>query len=244
MKKAQRSRNVKDERDPRGIDLENQEIAARYVKPNFHIQPKTQKQDELIKAINASNVVIALAPAGCGKTYIAGGMAAKALSQGDVEKIVLTRANVHVGKSLGMLPGTTEEKMAPLLAPILSVLRKRMGDGLYAYNMSKKKIEIQALEYIRGMNFEDTFLIIDEAQNLTKEEVIALYTRYESGKILFIGDTFQTDLKSQNGLSWLAEFSNRNNLGVPLIQFSLKDIVRSDEVKVFLTALYAENGVK
>jgi phosphate starvation-inducible PhoH-like protein len=167
-------------------------------------------------------------------------MAAKFLAEGSVDKIILTRANVHVGKSLGMLPGSVTDKMEPLLAPILAVLRERMGDGLYGYNLAKQKIVMQPIEYIRGNSFRDTFLIIDEAQNLTVEEVQALVTRYESGRILFLGDNFQTDIKGLNGLDWLEKFSNRHELNYPVIKFGLEHIVRSSLVKEFLTALYSE----
>lgn len=235
----------KEERDPRGIVLdqraqqEYQEAPAPR-KQNYHLQPKTENQALLIDAIRQHEIVIAEAPAGCGKTFVVGGMAAKFLAEGVVDKIILTRANVHVGKSLGMLPGTVNEKMAPLLAPILSVLKNRMGDGLYGYNMSKEKITIQALEYIRGNSFKDCFIIIDEAQNLTIDEVQALVTRYESGRIVFIGDTFQTDIKGENGLAWLEKFAKRHNLQYPVIKFTLEDVVRSDLVKQFLKALYSE----
>lgn len=239
-KSANRRKSYREEVDPRGINLE-QDVAKPAPKVrNFHLQPKNENQDKMIKAINHSEIIIAEAPAGCGKTFISGGMATKFLCEGLVDKIILTRANVHVGKSLGMLPGTVNEKMEPLLAPILSVLRTNMGDGLYAYNLSKKKIEIQALEYIRGNSFKDCFIIIDEAQNLTIAEVQALVTRYESGRILFIGDTFQTDIKGENGLAWLEKFSARHGLNYPVIKFGLDDIVRSDLVKKFLIALYSE----
>lgn len=244
MGKKTRRASYREERDPRGIVLDEQEQYRQEYrpsrKPNFHLQPKNKKQESLIEAINHSEIVIAEAPAGCGKTYISGGMAAKFLAEGAVDKIILTRANVHVGKSLGMLPGTVEEKMAPLLAPILTVLRERMGDGAYSYNLAKRKIEIQALEYIRGNSFKDCFIIIDEAQNLTISEVQALITRYESGRILFIGDNFQTDIKGQNGLDWLEKFAERHELQYPVIKFGLEDIVRSSLVKKFLTALYSE----
>ena len=211
---------------------------------SFHLQPKNEKQEQMIKAINDSEIIIAEAPAGCGKTYISGSMAAKFLAEGAVDKIILTRANVHVGKSLGMLPGSVTDKMEPLLAPILAVLRERMGDGLYGYNLSKRKIVMQPLEYIRGQSLHDAFIIIDEAQNLTVEEVQALVTRYESGRILFLGDNFQTDIKGLNGLDWLEKFAERNNLNYPVIKFGLEHIVRSSLVKEFLTALYAEKNIK
>lgn len=243
--KTRRNTRQQEERDPRGIDLNRQAQDEYFTgrKPagkGFHLQPKNEKQQALIDAINHSEIIVAEAPAGCGKTYISGGMAAKYLSEGHVDKIILTRANVHVGKSLGLLPGTIDDKMEPLLAPILAVLKDRMGDGLYGYNRAKKKIDIQALEYIRGNSFKDCFIIIDEAQNLTISEVQALVTRYESGRILFIGDNFQTDIKGQNGLDWLEKFSIRHNLNYPVVKFGLEDIVRSDLVKQFLTALYSE----
>lgn len=232
-------RNQREEQDPRGIDLPQvQERAPRA--RNFHLQPKNDKQEAMINAINNSEIIVAEAPAGCGKTYISGGMAAKFLAEGIVDKIILTRANVHVGKTLGMLPGSVTDKMEPLLAPILAVLRERMGDGLYGYNLSKGKVVMQPIEYIRGNSFRDSFIIIDEAQNLTVEEVQALVTRYESGRILFLGDNFQTDIKGQNGLDWLEKFAQRHSLNYPVIKFGLEHIVRSSLVKEFLTALYSE----
>jgi len=249
MGKARTTRRTKqeDQRDPRDIQwaanaaaVNDYNLKRQPPGRNFHLQPKNERQQELIDAINHSEIIIAEAPAGCGKTYIAGSMAAKYLSQGDVNRIILTRANVHVGKSIGLLPGTADDKMEPLLAPILAVLKDRFGDALYGYNRAKKKIDLQPLEYIRGNSFKDVFLIIDEAQNLTVEEVQALVTRYESGRILFIGDNFQTDIKGLNGLDWLERFAYRNRLNYPVIKFGLEDIVRSDLVKEFLTALYAE----
>lgn len=251
MGKKMRRASTREERDPRGLPRDRngalldprevtQQVRTPKAQPSFHLQPKNEKQEEMIKAINTSPIVIAEAPAGCGKTFISGSIAAKFLAEGSVDKIILTRANVHVGKSLGMLPGSVTDKMEPLLAPILSVLKERMGDGLYSYNLAKQKIVMQPIEYIRGNSFRDTFLIIDEAQNLTIEEVQALVTRYESGRILLLGDNFQTDIKGINGLDWLERFSQRNNLDYPVIKFGLEHIVRSSLVKEFLTALYAE----
>jgi phosphate starvation-inducible PhoH-like protein len=242
--KTRRAIQRDDKRDPRGIQqtsLTSSDYAPR-AKPNYKIDPKTENQRQLIGAIYDKDITIALAPAGCGKTFIGGGLAAKFLAEGMVEKIVLTRANVGVGQSIGMLPGTIQEKMAPLLAPILSVLKQRMGPGAYEYNLNKEKIVMQPLEYVRGLSFAETFLIVDEAQNLTIDDVIAIYTRFESGRVLFIGDICQTDIVGENGLSWLAKFSARHNLDVGYVEFGLEDIVRSGAVKQFLTALYTERG--
>lgn len=213
-------------------------------RPNNHIQPKTENQEELIYAINNSEISVAEGPAGVGKTYIVGSLASKYLSEGYIDKIVLTRANVTVGKTIGLLPGTVEDKMTPLLLPILNVFKERMGKSAYEYNMAKKKVEMQPIEYIRGMSFKNTFLIIDEAQNLNIDEVLAIVTRFESGRIVFMGDPLQRDLpRDKCGLIWLEEFARRNNLNYPVIQFTLDDIVRSDLVKEFLIALYRERGL-
>lgn len=250
--KARRSVSRLEQHDPRGIwDVKPQvpeNFDDGYRKPSagksFHLQPKNELQQELIDAIISSEIAIAEAPAGCGKTYIVGSMAAKFLNEGKVKEIILTRANVLVGKTIGLLPGTVDDKMEPLLAPILKVLKERMGDGLYAYNRNKKKINLQPFEFVRGNSFKDAFIIIDEAQNLTKEEVKAIITRYESGRIVFIGDNFQNDLKGQQpGLQWLEDFAYRNNLDYPVIKFGLEHIVRSNLVKEFLTALYREENV-
>lgn len=217
---------------------------VRFQKPNNHVQPKTENQSLLVKNINENEIIIANGPAGVGKTYIVGSMASKFISENYVDKIVLTRANVTVGKTIGLLPGTLEDKMTPLLLPILNVFKERMGSA-YVYNMAKKRIEMQPLEYVRGMNFKNTFLIIDEAQNLTVAEVKALVTRYESGRIVFMGDPYQRDVKAEDcGLIWLEKFAKRNNLNYPVVNFSLDDIVRSDLVKNFLVALYAEENVE
>jgi phosphate starvation-inducible PhoH-like protein len=249
MRKARKT-NTRDEQ-PRGrkespqIDSRTvDQSLTKFAKPNNHIAPKTENQSRLINSINQSEITIVNGPAGVGKTFIVGGVACKMFNQGDVDKIVLTRANVGVGKSIGLLPGTVEEKMSPLLMPILSVLRGRMGDGLYAYNMAKKKIEMQPLEFVRGMSFKDTFLIIDEAQNLTVDDVKALITRFESGRIVFMGDPMQSDIKGMNGLDWLTGFSAEYDLDYPTINFDLEDIVRSELVKKFLFALYASKGIK
>lgn len=248
-KRKQRGQPNQASRSERNYQFNEQETAydyqpeGRFQKPNNHVQPKTENQSLLVNHINGNEIIIANGPAGVGKTYIVASMASKLLSEGVIDKIVLTRANVTVGKTIGLLPGTVEDKMTPLLLPILNVFKERMGT-VYGYNMAKKKVEMQPLEYVRGMNFKNTFLIIDEAQNLNVSEVKALVTRYESGRIVFMGDPYQRDVREEDcGLIWLEKFAKRNNLDYPVVNFSLDDIVRSDLVKNFLTALYAEEGV-
>ncbi len=218
---------------------------AQQVKPTLHIEPKTDNQVKLIKALKHSDIVIASGPAGCGKTYVSAAMAAKAYSENSIDKIILSRANVPTGRTLGHFPGTVEDKLTPWLTPALDVLKKFLGDGLYTYCLAKKVVQLQPLETIRGRSFEKAFIIIDESQNLTTDEAISIITRLGEGSTLvMLGDPFQTDIKGQNGLVWFEEFSAKYKLDVPTIHFTVEDVVRSETVKRILKALYTEYSSK
>lgn len=200
--------------------------------------PKTETQSELVDSIRKNEITVAIGPAGVGKTFCVATIAAQMLINKEIDKIVLTRANVTVGQTIGMLPGTVEEKMTPLLMPILSVLKRQLGEGMYEYCLRKQKIVMLPAEYIRGLSFIDSFVIIDESQNLTPNEVKAVVTRYESGKIVLLGDPDQHDLRDEEpGIQWLGKFVKRHKLNIPCIKFGLDDIVRHEMVKKFLVAL-------
>lgn len=203
--------------------------------------PKTHNQELLIKAIEKYPITLAIGPAGCGKTYVSAAMAAKYFYNNYVDRIVLSRANVPTGRTLGHFPGTVEDKLTPWVTPALDVLRKFLGDHKYQYAMEKKQLQLQPLETIRGRSFEQSFIVIDEAQNLSIEEVISITTRLgEYSKLLLLGDPFQTDIKGQNGLVWFDEISKKYGLDVPVVHFDLDDVVRSKIVKDILVALYKE----
>lgn len=206
------------------------------------LSPKTHNQDALISAIKHNPIVIGIAPAGCGKTYVSAAMAARFFLQNYVDQIILSRANIPTGRTLGHFPGTIEEKLAPWLAPALDVLQRFLGEGKFKYLIAKRQLQLQPLETIRGRSFERSFIIVDEAQNLTKEEMIAITTRLgEDSKLVLLGDPFQTDIKGEeNGLVWFAKFAERNNLNIPCIKFTLDDIVRNKIVQDILVALYSE----
>jgi len=202
----------------------------RMVRPAFNVVPKTQKQDDLMRAIEQSTLIIASGCAGTGKTYCAGMMAAKLLLKGEVNNLILTRANVPTGRSLGSFPGTVEEKMAPWLAPITSVLKEGLGRGDFECRMGKS-IHIQPVETIRGQSFADSIVLVDESQNLTFDEIKAITTRIgEGSKLILMGDPDQSDVKNGNDLMHFAHMCHNNNIEVPIIQFTIDDIVRSDIV--------------
>lgn len=201
---------------------------------------KTARQSEYIQAIKASEQVVCLGPAGTGKTYIAACMAADALMDGHVNKIIITRPNIGAGDSLGFFPGTLEEKMAPWIAPITSVLRERMGGGHYDEALGKS-IKVVPLETIRGSSFENSFIILDEAQNTDIGQLKAFVTRQAEGsKCIINGDVRQTDLGEDSGLTFLIDIIKRRYMPVPIVEFSVDDIVRSGIVKEWVVAFLEE----
>lgn len=219
----------------------NRAVTDHFQEVNFI--PKTSSQEDLIYAIIQSAITMAIGPAGTGKTYISASMAAQSLVRNDCKKIVLSRANVPTGRTLGHFPGTVEDKLTPWLTPALDVLRQQLGDGRYKYSIEKNIIQMQPLETIRGRSFENTFIIIDESQNLSKEETVSIVTRLgKFSKLVLLGDPFQTDIKGENGLVWFEKFVYRNKLDIPVVKFNLDDVVRSKIVKDILVALYKEAG--
>jgi len=197
----------------------------------FHIQPKTPNQQLLIDAIEAFPITVAMGPAGTGKTYISTMTVARLYLKDKYERIILSRANVPTGRTLGHFPGTVQEKMAPWLAPLISVLEKAFGKTHYDNLVSKGKIEIQPLETIRGRSFEDSLVLIDEAQNLDFEEIKAITTRLgEGSKLILMGDPYQSDVDSGRALEKFASMCYNSSIQVPVVEFTIDDIVRSDIV--------------
>lgn len=213
----------------------------RTVRPAFNVVPKTQKQDQLMRAIEANTLIIASGCAGTGKTFCAGMMAAKLLLKGEVNNIIMTRANVPTGRSLGSFPGTVEEKMAPWLAPITSVLKEGLGSGDFQCRMGKS-IHIQPIETIRGQSFADSIILVDESQNLTFDEIKAITTRIgEGSKLILMGDPDQSDVKNGNDLMKFATMCYNHDIEVPIIEFVVDDIVRSDMVADLVRMFYNES---
>ena len=191
------------------------------------VVPKTMNQEYLIDAIEEEVLTVAIGPAGTGKTYIAGMVASKLLLKGKINNIILTRANVPTGRSLGHFPGTIEEKMTPWLAPILSVLNLGLGKEDVKCRMNKS-IQIQPIETIRGQSFLNSIILVDEAQNLTMEEIKAITTRIgEGSKLVLMGDPAQSDVHKGLDLIRFAMLCEKKNISVPIIEFGIKDIVRS-----------------
>lgn len=204
--------------------------------------PQTSRQGEYIDAIRQNEQVIVLGPAGTGKTYIAATMAADLYAANKIDKIILTRPNVASGKSIGFFPGTLEEKMAPWMAPVTDVLTKRLGKGVMDTAIRMGNLEICPFETMRGRSFSDAFVILDEAQNTTVDEMKMFLTRVgENCRVILNGDLMQSDLKETSGLRRAIHMAKKYLLPIPVIEFQIEDIVRSDLCRMWIEAFIKED---
>ncbi len=203
------------------------------------IVPKTDKQKELLDALKESSQVFILGPAGTGKTYVTATYAADLYTTKEIDKIVITRPHVAVGKELGFLKGDLQEKTMPWALPVLDVLEKHLGKGVVETGIKNGNIEMAPLALMRGRSFDNAFIIVDETQNITTHELKMLLTRVgEDTTIVLNGDIQQSDLKEADGLSKVIHLAKKHMLPVPIIEFGVDDIIRSDIcaqwVKVFM----------
>lgn len=196
----------------------------RYVK---NVSPRSEGQKQLMDAIDRHNLVMALGPAGTGKTYLAIAKAVEAFEKGQVGRIVLTRPAVEAGESLGYLPGEMEDKIAPYLRPLFDSLTDRMGGRSLKTMMKNGEIEIAPVGFMRGRTLNNAFVVIDEAQNCTYTQIKMLLTRMGWHSTMVVtGDPDQSDLLP--GMSGLADISRKlevlDNIGV--VRLKEEDVVR------------------
>ena len=201
--------------------------------------PRTDKQKELLDALREYQQVFILGPAGTGKTYVTATYAADLYTTKEIDKIVITRPHVAVGKELGFLKGDLQEKTMPWALPVLDVLEKHLGKGAVETGIKNGNIEMAPLALMRGRSFDNAFIIVDETQNITTHELKMLLTRVgEDTTIVLNGDVQQSDLKEADGLSKVIHLAKKHMLPVPVIEFGVDDIIRSDIcaqwVKVFM----------
>ena len=202
------------------------------------IKAKTIGQKKYIKAIKSNTIVLGLGPAGTGKTFLAVAMAVEALRQKTVTRIILTRPAVEAGERLGFLPGDLQSKIDPYLRPLYDALFEMLGAENFQKYMERGTIEIAPLAYMRGRTLDDSFIILDEAQNTTGEQMKMFLTRlgYNS-KAVVTGDLSQTDLPRgvKSGLATAASIL-KNIEGIGIYEFSERDIVRHHLVRKIITA--------
>jgi phosphate starvation-inducible protein PhoH and related proteins len=202
------------------------------------VKPRSDGQQQLMDSIEANPLTVALGPAGTGKTYLAIAAAVKALDDGKIDRIVLSRPAIEAGETLGFLPGTMEEKMSPYLRPLFDALGERMGGKRVRQYMADGTIEIAPIAYMRGRTLNNAFVVIDEAQNCTYGQIKMLLTRLGWHSTMVItGDPDQTDLlPGVSGLTDIAERLNTLN-DIAIVKLTHSDVVRHPLVACMLSVL-------
>jgi phosphate starvation-inducible PhoH-like protein len=210
-------------------------------KSAIELTPKTEKQGDYIKALNDADQVIVFGPSGTGKTYVVSSYAASLYHTKSINKIVITRPHIAVGKELGFLKGDLEEKTKPWAMPVLDVLEEQLGKGVVETGIKNGNIEIAPLALMRGRSFNNAFIICDETQNITFHELKMLLTRVGEGtKLVLNGDIMQSDLKEADGLTKIVHLVKKYMLPVPIIEFEVNDIIRSDMTKMWVETFVKE----
>jgi phosphate starvation-inducible PhoH-like protein len=207
-----------------------------YVK---NVQPKSEGQARLIEAIDRSNLVLALGPAGTGKTYLAIAKAVEALRAGKIGRIVLCRPAVDAGENIGFLPGDMEEKLAPYLRPLYDALQDRMSAKQVKAMIAEGQIEIASVGFMRGRTLNNAFVVIDEAQNCTYVQLKMLLTRLGwNSKMIVTGDPAQSDLLPElSGLAPIANKIESMSGDISVIRLQQGDVVRHPLVARMLDVL-------
>ena len=202
------------------------------------VRPKTLGQKQYVEAILKNAVTFGVGPAGTGKTYLTGAMAVKAFKARQVSRIVLTRPAVEAGEKLGFLPGDLQNKVDPYLRPLYDALFDMLGAETYQKLLEKQLIEVAPLAYMRGRTLDDAFIILDEAQNTSPEQMKMFLTRMGTGsKVVVTGDVTQIDLpdKARSGLVDALQVL-KNVQGIAMMFFSEKDVVRHRLVQEIIRA--------
>lgn len=202
------------------------------------VKAKTLGQKRYVEAIRKNTVVFGVGPAGTGKTYLAVAMAVKAFKAQEVSRIILTRPAVEAGENLGFLPGDLQTKVDPYLRPLYDALFEMLGEENFTKHLEKGTIEVAPLAYMRGRSLNDSFIILDEAQNTTREQMKMFLTRLGfNSKAVVTGDITQIDLaeRKRSGLVEVVKIL-KDVENIDVIRFSDKDVVRSKIVQDIIHA--------
>lgn len=240
--------NVKDYLDVEGIPFEeaSRDQVIVFGNKGLVIKPKSPNQRKLVESAMKNDLVFALGPAGTGKTYIAVALAVRALKNREVKRIIITRPAVEAGENLGFLPGDLQEKLDPYLRPIYDALQDMVPPEKLKYYQETRVIEIAPLAYMRGRTLHDAFVLLDEAQNTTSEQIKMFLTRMgPNSKVIITGDQTQVDLpvRQKSGLSEALKILNGVK-GIGVVSLSGKDVIRHKLVKAIIEAYEKDEAFK
>lgn len=223
--------------------IESQEDVIIYSAKGFPVKARTPNQKRMVEASERHDLIFATGPAGTGKTYTAVALAVRALKNKEVRKIIITRPAVEAGENLGFLPGDLKEKIDPYLRPIYDALDDMLPPEKMKFYQENRIIEIAPLAYMRGRTLNHAFILLDEAQNTTPNQIKMFLTRMgPNSKVIVTGDMSQVDLprNQQSGLS-AAYHTLKHIKGLAFIELDSSDVVRHKLVREILKAYEAES---
>src|SRR5690554_416988 len=197
------------------------------------IRPRTVNQKRLVETVNVNDMVFAVGPAGTGKTYTAVALAVRALKNKEIRRIILTRPAVEAGENLGFLPGDLKEKLDPYMMPLYDALQDMISPEKLKEMLEYRVIEIAPLAFMRGRTLDKAFVILDEAQNATVQQMKMFLTRMgQTAKFIITGDMSQVDLpyKQRSGLSYVTNILKDVD-GIEIINLTQSDVIRHPLVK-------------
>lgn len=197
---------------------------------------KTENQKNYIRSIIENDIIFCTGPAGTGKSFIAAGISCNMLSENTIKNIVVARPLVSAGERIGALPGELGDKVDPYLKPMKKHLKYFLGIAMYGHYQNSENIQFETLELMRGETYDNSVIILDEAQNCTEEQIIMLVTRMgENSKVIINGDIQQYDIKN-SGFSKVIE-KTRNVAGIDFVELEKSDIQRNGILYRFLEAV-------
>jgi phosphate starvation-inducible PhoH-like protein len=228
--------SVSESREDNLTDAVSKKITTSPRKPP--IVARSAGQRNYVEAIDKHDIVFGIGPAGTGKTYLAMAMAVSALKKDQVSRIVLTRPAVEAGEALGFLPGELEQKIAPYLRPLYDALRDMLEPEEIERSIARQTIEVAPLAYMRGRTLNNAFVILDEAQNTTTEQMFMLLTRIgPRSKCVITGDVTQVDLPANKRSGVVEALQALQNVpGISIVYFNERDVVRHELVRSIITA--------
>jgi phosphate starvation-inducible PhoH-like protein len=228
--------SVSEAREDNLTDAVSRKIMTSSRKPP--IVARSAGQRNYVEAIDKHDIVFGIGPAGTGKTYLAVAMAVSALKKDQVSRIILTRPAVEAGEALGFLPGELEQKIAPYLRPLYDALRDMLEPEEIERSIARQTIEVAPLAYMRGRTLNNAFVILDEAQNTTTEQMFMLLTRIgPRSKCVITGDVTQVDLPPNKRSGVVEALQALKDVpGISIVDFNERDVVRHELVRSIITA--------
>jgi phosphate starvation-inducible PhoH-like protein len=239
LRRVERGQIQGDHREPQGAHIYHQDSDIVYVTyQGKNIRPSSENQKRYVDYVKTHELVFGIGPAGTGKTFLAVACALRALQSGAVSRLVITRPVVEAGERLGFLPGDLYEKINPYLKPLYDAFYMMLGPERFRFMREEETIEIVPLAYMRGRTIDDAFMILDEAQNTTPEQMKMFLTRMgNNSRIIVTGDVTQIDLenKKKSGLVVVEKILQPVN-EIRFVHFGSDDVVRHQMVKRIIKA--------